>query len=369
MAELKYTPLAEWHKEKGAKMVPFAGYLMPVNYPLGVLKEHLHTRDAAGLFDVSHMGQIQILGDEDLPQLLEEIFPANLIELPVDRQCYSFLLNDEGGVIDDLMICRREYDFLLVVNAGCKLGDLARLQKLLEGRAEVNLIDDRALLALQGPKAAAVLTALGANVESMRFMDGAWIEIRGIECWATRSGYTGEDGFELSVAADKSVQLASLLCENPDVQPIGLGARDSLRLEAGLCLYGHELDTLTTPIEASLNWAIAKARRSDGYRPGGFMGAEVILLQMAEGCDKRRIGLVAEGKAPVREHTRLFTADGREVGVVTSGGFGPSLGKPVAIAYVDSDSLAEERLFADVRDKRLPMLVSPMPFVPNRYCR
>ncbi len=368
MSELKQTPLTEWHSIKGAKLVPFAGYNMPVQYPLGVLKEHQYTRESAGLFDVSHMGQIQVLG-ENLAEVLESVFPANLIDLPVGKQCYSFLLNEEGGVIDDLMICRREYDFLLVVNAGCKEGDFAYLQKLLGNKVELNWLDDRALLALQGPKAAAVLASLGAEIDEMVFMDGAWLEIHGIECWATRSGYTGEDGFELSVAADKAVQLADLLCAHTDVEPIGLGARDSLRLEAGLCLYGHELDQHTTPIEASLIWAIAKARRADGERAGGFPGSEVILHQIANGTDKKRLGLVGEGRAPVRENTRLFDENDVEVGVVCSGGFGPSIGKPVAIAYVDSEALGTTRLFAEVRGKKLPMTVEKMPFVPARFYR
>lgn len=368
MAELKETPLTQWHSEKGAKLVPFAGYNMPVQYPLGVLKEHQHTRAAAGLFDVSHMGQIQVLGD-NLGEILEKIFPANLIDLPVGKQCYSFILNDEGGVIDDLMICRREYDFILVVNAGCKDDDFAWLQKKLGNKASLNMINDRALLALQGPKAAAVLSSLGAEIEHMVFMDGDWLEFQGIECWATRSGYTGEDGFELSVAADKAVQLANLLCEHDAVEPIGLGARDSLRLEAGLCLYGHELDQHTTPIEASLLWAIAKARRVGGERAGGFSGAEVILDQIATGTDKKRIGLVGEGKAPVREHTKLYDENDVEVGMVTSGGFGPSIGKPIAIAYVDAESIDSTRLFAEVRGKKLAMIVQKMPFVPARPYR
>lgn len=368
MSELKQTPLNDWHIAKGAKMVPFAGYNMPVQYPLGVLKEHQHTRESAGLFDVSHMGQIQVLGD-NIAEVLESIFPANLLDLPIDKQCYSLLMNEEGGVIDDLMICRRELDFILVVNASCKDGDFACLQKLVGNRLELKMLDDRSLLALQGPKAAKVLTDLGAEINDMVFMDGAWLEIRGIECWATRSGYTGEDGFELSVANDKAEKLANMLCEHPDVQPIGLGARDSLRLEAGLCLYGHELNQHITPIEASLLWAIAKARRQGGERAGGFSGAAVILQQIAEGTDKKRIGLVGEGRAPVREGAKLFDEADNEIGEVCSGGFGPSLGMPVAIAYVETPALMLTRVFAEVRGKKLPMTVSKMPFVPTRYYR
>lgn len=368
MSDLKYTPLNNWHIAKGAKMVPFAGYSMPVQYPLGVLKEHQHTRAAAGLFDVSHMGQIQILGD-DIATVLETIFPANLQDLEIDKQCYSVLMNEEGGVIDDLMICRRELDFMLVVNASRKDIDFAYLQQLIGDKLTLTLLDDRALLALQGPKAAAVLADLGAEIKSMHFMEGAWLEIYGIECWATRSGYTGEDGFELSVAADKAEKLANVLCQHADVQPIGLGARDSLRLEAGLCLYGHELNEQTTPIEASLSWAIAKPRRKEGSREANFMGAHIILEQMQAGVDKKRIGLIGESKAPVREGAKLFDANNNEVGEVCSGGFSPTLSMPIAIAYIDNSAAQEQQLFAEVRGKKLAMNVTKMPFVPTRYCR
>jgi aminomethyltransferase len=368
MTELKLTPLNNWHLTKGAKMVPFAGYNMPVQYPLGVLKEHQHTRSAVGLFDVSHMGQIQVLG-ENIAEVLETVFPANLVDLAVNTQCYSLLMNGEGGVLDDLMICRRELDFILVVNASCKDADFAYLQEKIGKQVDLIMLDDRALLALQGPKAAQVLSELGAEIDDMIFMDGAWLEIKGIECWATRSGYTGEDGFELSVANDKAEKLADILCQHSEVQAIGLGARDSLRLEAGLCLYGHELNPYTTPIEASLIWAIAKARRVNGERAGGFYGAEVILRQIAEGTDKKRIGLVSDGKAPVREHTKLFDEHNNEIGEVTSGGFSPTLSKPIAIAYVDSSALQLQHMFAEVRGKKLPMTVVKMPFVDTRYYR
>jgi len=368
MSDLRFTALNEWHVAKGAKMVPFAGYSMPVQYPLGVLKEHQHSREFAGLFDVSHMGQIQVLGD-NIPQVLESIFPANLIDLGIDKQCYSLLMNDEGGVIDDLMICRREIDFILVVNASCKEADFAYLQSKIGHLVELNMLDDRALLALQGPKAAQVLAHFGADIESMVFMDGAWIEVGGIECWATRSGYTGEDGFELSVPNDKAVKLADLLCSHADVQAIGLGARDSLRLEAGLCLYGHELNIYTTPIEANLQWAIAKERRVNGSRAGGFMGSTVILEQMQNGCDRKRIGLIGEGRAPVREGSRLFDENDKEIGEVCSGGYSPTLSMPIAMAFVEPSVISHTRLFAEVRGKKLPMLVAKMPFVPTRYFR
>lgn len=370
MSTLKTTALCQWHQDNGAKMVPFAGYNMPVQYKTGVLQEHLHTRSKAGLFDVSHMGQIQVLGD-NADNILEAIFPADLVNLPVNHQTYSLLLNSEGGVIDDLMICRREYDFMLVVNAGCKDRDFAVLQQLIGDQLQLTLLDDRALLALQGPQAATVLTSLGADISALRFMDGGWLDVAGIECWATRSGYTGEDGFELSVASDKAVQLADALCAHADVLPIGLGARDSLRLEAGLCLYGHELNEHITPIEAGLVWAIAKARRNSGERAGGFAGASVILHQLHSGdaLDKKRIGLVAQGKAPVREGTALFDAAGTVIGTVCSGGFAPSLGQPVAMAYVENNAAVGDCLFAEVRGKKLPMDVVKMPFVPTRYYR
>ena len=369
MSTLKQTVLSEWHQQQGAKMVPFAGYSMPVQYTSGVLQEHVQTRSKAGLFDVSHMGQIQILG-EDVAVALERLFPANLLDLPEGRQTYSLLLNAEGGVIDDLMICRRDHDFMLVVNAACKEKDLAFIREKLGSDVQINMIDDRALLALQGPQASAVLESLGADVEHMQFMDGDWLEIRGIECWATRSGYTGEDGFELSVANDKAVQLADVLAADERVLPVGLGARDTLRLEAGLCLYGHELDEHTTPVEAGLRWAVAKARRSDGKRPGGFVGAAAILEQMqADALDKKRIGLVSQGRAPVRDGTPLFSQDGTPLGSICSGGFSPSLKKPIAMAYTEPNVSVGDCLYAELRGKKVPMDVTKMPFVTHRYYR
>ncbi|CAA0121894.1 Aminomethyltransferase [BD1-7 clade bacterium] len=366
--ELKTTPLNQWHIDNGAKMVPFAGYNMPVQYPMGVLKEHLHTREAAGLFDVSHMGQVQVTGD-NVAEVLESIFPANLADLDVGKQCYSLLLKDDGGVVDDLMICRREIDFILVVNADRKSVDIPYLKKLIGDRAQVTYLDDRALLALQGPKAASVLRDLGADISDMVFMDGKWVDIDHIECWVTRSGYTGEDGFELSVANDKAVELAKRLVAHSDVEPIGLGARDSLRLEAGLCLYGHELNEQLNPVDASLNWAIAKDRRAGGAREGGFVGADIVLEQMAHGSAIKRVGLLGQGRAPVREGANLFTEDGAQIGHVTSGGFGPSLQKPVAMGYIDSQCAGLSVLYAEVRGKKLPVEVVRTPFVPSRYYR
>lgn len=369
MSEIKQTALYQWHIDLGAKMVPFAGYDMPVQYPLGVLNEHLHTRAKAGLFDVSHMGQIQVFGD-NAASILEKVFPADLQNLAVGKQTYSLLLNEQGGVVDDLMICRREMDFMLVVNAGCKDADFAYLQQLVGDEVTLTLLDDRSLLALQGPLAASVLASFGADVKSMLFMDGAWLELDGIECWATRSGYTGEDGFELSVSNDKAELLASMLLAHTDVEAIGLGARDSLRLEAGLCLYGHELDEKVTPIEASLLWAINKNRRAGSVQAGQFVGADRVLQQISEGTDKKRVALVAEGKAPVREGCVLFDEFDNQVGRVTSGGFGPSVGRPILMAYVDINSASVgTRLFAAVRKKKLPVTVSRAPFVPNNYYR
>ena len=371
-SDLKQTPLMQWHIDQGAKMVPFAGYNMPVQYPLGVMKEHLHTRANAGLFDVSHMGQIEVTSKDgsDIAEVLETIFPSDLIGLEVGKQTYSLLLNDDGGVLDDLMIGRRADDFLLVVNAACKDDDFAYLQSLVSDKLHLVLRDDKSLLALQGPKAAAVLNSFGADIDALLFMQGASIEVGGIHCWATRSGYTGEDGFELSVANDKAVELVELLVSHDAVEAIGLGARDSLRLEAGLCLYGHELNEDTTPVEASISWAIAKCRKPGGSRAAGFVGYETIFDQLTDGVEQKRVGLVGEGRAPIREGTKLFDEHDNQVGLVTSGGFGPSAEKPVSIAYVaTSYSPIGTTLLAEVRNKKLPVTVSKTPFVRNNYYR
>ena len=368
-SELKHTALSQWHIDHGAKMVPFAGYHMPVQYALGVMKEHLHTRAKAGLFDVSHMGQITAVGD-DVATALEALLPADLQNLPVGKQTYSLLLNEQGGVVDDLMICRRENDFLLVVNAGCKDKDFAFMQAHLDDSVTLTMHSDNALLALQGPKAAAVLSSVGADVTNMVFMDGKTIDVQGITVWATRSGYTGEDGFELSVANADAEKLANLLTAHDDVEAIGLGARDSLRLEAGLCLYGHELEEDITPIEASISWAISKARKPGGEREGGFIGSEIIMNQLRDGVEQKRVGIVGEGRAPVREGTKLFDENDNEIGLVCSGGFGPSAEKPVALAFVaTSYSPIGTKLFAEVRNKKLPVTVSKTPFVANNYYR
>lgn len=369
---VKQTALYQWHVDQGAKMVEFAGYSMPVQYEMGVLKEHLHTRSHAGLFDVSHMGQIIVSGASvaSLAVSLESVFPANLVDLAVNKQIYSVLLNAKGGVIDDLMICRRENDFLLVVNAGCKDKDFSYLRGLLDDDIDLELLNNRSLLALQGPESATILTDLGTNVDSMYFMDAAEINIAGVSCWVTRSGYTGEDGFEISVANDDAKVLADALITHDGVAAIGLGARDSLRLEAGLCLYGHELNEEISLVEASLSWAISKSRRVNEVREGGFIASDILFLQQQEGCSRQRVALLAEGKAPVREGAKLFNSADEEIGEVVSGGFGPSIKKPIAMAYINiGEASIGDTVFAAVRKKKLPLRIEKTPFVANNYRR
>ncbi|WAC71134.1 glycine cleavage system aminomethyltransferase GcvT [Roseateles sp. SL47] len=363
------TPLHALHLELGAKMVPFAGYDMPVQYPTGVMTEHRHTRTAAGLFDVSHMGQVLLVGD-DAAAALETLVPVDIIGLELFKQRYALFTNDEGGILDDLMVARRTDGLFVVVNAGCRDQDIAHMHKHLGGRCEVRPLPDQALLALQGPQAVTALSRLNADVAKLVFMTGGFFELDGIPTFVTRSGYTGEDGYEISVAADRSVELARKLLAQPEVKPIGLGARDSLRLEAGLCLYGHDIDTTTTPVEASLTWAIQKVRRVGGERAGGYPGAAVVGRQLAEGAARKRVGLVGSERMPVREGAKLVTETGEEVGVVTSGTLGPTINKPVALAYVAKAHAAlGTQLFALVRDKRTPMTVSSTPFTPNGYFR
>ncbi|WP_200768601.1 glycine cleavage system aminomethyltransferase GcvT [Vibrio nigripulchritudo] len=370
MTELLKTPLHALHVEVGAKMVPFAGYDMPVQYPLGVKKEHLHTRDAAGLFDVSHMGQLRLHG-ADAAKALEALVPVDIVDLPVGNQRYAFFTNDEGGIMDDLMVANFGDHLFVVVNAACKEQDIAHLKANLPASVEMEVIEDRALLALQGPKAAAVLARLAPEVSDMVFMDAREIEILGEKCLVSRSGYTGEDGYEISVSEGKAEELARALTDFEEVEWIGLGARDSLRLECGLCLYGHDLDTTTTPVEASLLWGIQKVRRTDGERAGGFPGADIILEQIAtKNVSRKRIGLVGQTKAPVREGAKLFDADDNEIGIVTSGTAGPTAGKPVSMGYVKTEFAAVgTEVFAEVRGKKLAMTVEKMPFVPQRYYR
>ncbi len=368
--QLNKTALFDMHVAAGAKMVPFAGYDMPVQYPLGVKKEHLHTRDAAGLFDVSHMGQLRLTG-EGAAAALEALVPVDIIDLPSQKQRYAFFTNEEGGIMDDLMVANFGDHLFVVVNAACKEQDIAHLQANLPEGVELEVIEDRALLALQGPQAADVLSRLQPSVASMLFMDTAVIDINGIECYISRSGYTGEDGYEISVPNDKAAELAQALTSFEEVEWIGLGARDSLRLECGLCLYGHDLDTTTTPVEASLLWGISKHRRSDGERAGGFPGADIILKQIeTKDVNRKRVGLVGQTKAPVREGCKLFDANDIEVGVITSGTAGPTAGKPVSMGYLRTDlSVIGTEVFAEVRGKKLAMTVEKMPFVPQRYYR
>ena len=373
---LKQTPLHALHISLGARMVPFAGYDMPVQYPAGVMKEHLHTRSAAGLFDVSHMGQVivrprsGVLADAALA--LETLVPVDVLGLKEGRQRYALFTSDSGTILDDLMITNRGDHFFLVVNAGCKDADLAHMQKHLSETCEVTMLDDRALVALQGPHAEAVLAELWADVAAMKFMDVRDVSLHDVSCIVSRSGYSGEDGFEISIPAADAVDVVNRLLEHPDVMPVGLGARDSLRLEAGLCLYGNDIDTTTTPVEAGLEWAIQKVRRNGGARAGGFPGAARILDELDNGANRRRVGLKPEGKAPVRAHAKLYAdADGqKEIGEVTSGGFGPSVEAPVAMGYVPVvDALPGTQVYAEVRGKYLPVTVAALPFVTPTYKR
>jgi len=370
------TPLHALHLARGGKMVPFAGYDMPVQYAAGVLREHLHTRANAGLFDVSHMGQIALRPNsgkvEDAALALERLVPQDILAVAPGRQRYAQFTNAAGGLLDDLMVANFGDHLFLVVNAACKAEDEAHLRAHLSEDCVIESLAGRALIALQGPKAESALARLCADVSAMRFMDTGPRKVAGFDCFVSRSGYTGEDGFEISVPAEHAETLATALLENADVLPIGLGARDSLRLEAGLCLYGHDIDTTTTPVEGALEWSVQKSRRTGGARAGGFPGAEKILAQFEKGASRRRIGLRPEGRAPVREGALLFAdaASDEPVGRVTSGGFGPSLNAPVAMGYLPTQlSKNETQVFAEVRGQRLPLQVSAMPFVANTYKR
>ncbi|HVK54794.1 MAG TPA: glycine cleavage system aminomethyltransferase GcvT [Burkholderiales bacterium] len=366
---LSRTPLHALHLELGGKMVPFAGYEMPVQYPTGILKEHNHTRANAGLFDVSHMGQVRLSG-ANAAAALESLVPVDIIDLGVNHQRYAFFTNDNGGILDDLMVTNGGDHLFVVVNAACKAQDIAHMQAQISSRCKIEPLTDRALLALQGPEASTALGRLAPEVAEMLFMTTAKVMLAGVECWVSRSGYTGEDGYEISVPAEKAEALARLLLAQPEVAPVGLGARDSLRLEAGLCLYGHDIDTTTTPVEASLTWALSKARRSDGARPGGFPGAEIILRQMQEGVTRKRVGLAPKERVPVREGAELIDDAGRVVGKVTSGGFGPTLNAPVAMGYVETSmSSVGTKLAAVVRGKPTLVEVVKTPLVPQRYYR
>ena len=371
-APLLTTPLNALHLELGARMVPFAGYSMPVQYPAGLMAEHLHTRQAAGLFDVSHMGQLRLVG-ADAAAAFETLIPVDVIDLPVGKQRYGLLLNEDGGIIDDLMFIKRaDDDIFVIVNGACKVGDIAHIEARIGQRCEVLPMPEHALLAVQGPGAVAALSRLAPGVEQLVFMTGASFSIAGCDAFVTRSGYTGEDGFEISVPAAQAEALARALLAQPEVKPIGLGARNSLRLEAGLCLYGNDIDATTTPPEAGLNWAIQKVRRTGGARAGGFPGAAKVLAQIDEPATlpRKRVGLTALERVPVREHTPLQSAEGEALGEVTSGLLGPSVNQPIAMAYVPPSLAAiGTRVQAIVRGKPVPMQVCAMPFVPPRYYR
>jgi aminomethyltransferase len=363
------TPLHALHIELGARMVPFAGYEMPVSYPNGILAEHRHCREAAALFDVSHMGQVRLVGD-DAALALESLVPVDVLELPVGRQRYGFFTNTAGGILDDLMIARRPQDLFVVINASRKDHDLQLLRTQIGHRCQVVAMPERALLALQGPLAAQALARLDAGVAALTFMGTGSFTLAGAECFVSRSGYTGEDGFEISVPAEAAEALAKALLAQPEVKPAGLGARDTLRLEAGLCLYGHDIDEDTTPVEAALTWAIQKVRRPGGARAGGYPGAAAIEAQLAGGAPRKRVGLLGLDRAPVREGAPVLDAQGTRVGKVTSGTLSPQLGKPIAMAYVDTaHATPQTELSAEVRLKPQPMRVVAMPFAPHRYHR
>ena len=370
------TPLNDLHISLGARMVPFAGYSMPVQYPAGLMAEHHHTRNAAGLFDVSHMGQLRLVG-ADADAAFESLIPVDVIDLPVGKQRYGLLLNDQGGIIDDLMFFRRENDIFVIVNGACKVGDIAHIQTRIGARCQVIPMPERALLALQGPQAVTALSRLAPGVEKLVFMTGGHFTVQAgtqrMEVFLTRSGYTGEDGFEISVHQSDAEALAKALLAQPEVKPIGLGARNSLRLEAGLPLYGNDIDNSTTPVEAGLNWAMQKVRRTDGARAGGFPGAEKILGQLAVGAagpQRKRVGLLALERIPVRDHSELQDMNGQRIGEVTSGLLGPTIDKPIAMGYVPPAFAAlGSRINAIVRGKPVPMEVVAMPFVPTRYFR
>ena len=369
-SQLKKTFLHSLHLASGARMVPFAGYDMPVQYPLGVKREHLHTREKAGLFDVSHMGQFRLEG-EGAAEFLETLLPIDVIDLPEGKQRYGLLLNEQGGIIDDLMVTNAGDHFYLVVNAACKEGDAAHIQSHMPEGLKLIEMTGHALIALQGPKAVDVLATINPVVRDMKFMDNQLIELMGQPCRVSRSGYTGEDGYEISVPAALAIELCQALLAHEECELIGLGARDSLRLESGLCLYGHDMNSETDPVSASLMWAISKCRRADGERAGGFLGAEPVLKALeTKQPARKRVGLVGASRAPVREGTRLYDGEDNEVGVVTSGTFGPTCEKPISMAYVDfgKHGLGTE-LFAAVRNKKIPMTVTRMPFIEQRYVR
>ena len=371
---LRKTPLNGLHREFGAKLTEFAGYEMPVQYRLGILGEHQHTRKKAGLFDVSHMGQVILSGQsyEETALSLEKVLPMDVLGLEIGRQRYGFLTTDEGGILDDLMFSNRGDHIFVVLNAACKDSDIKYLRSLLEPNISIKEIESRALIALQGPASEAVLGKYHPQIKNMKFMDVETLTIDGAECWISRSGYTGEDGFEISIPAEAAEPITRSILSNQNVEFIGLGARDSLRLEAGLCLYGHDIDQATTPVEASLTWAIQKARRSNGSRASGFIGSEIILKQLAGGTNKKRVGLLPQTRAPMREGVEIFATETSKeaIGKITSGGYGPTVGYPIAMGYINSEyAYSEDDLFGELRGKRVPVKVSNLPFVPLNFKR
>jgi aminomethyltransferase len=369
-SEIRTTPFHKMHVDAGAKMVPFAGYEMPVSYPLGIIKEHSHTREKAGLFDVSHMGQIKLSGEHAM-SALESLVPVDIIDLPLMKTRYALFTSENGGVMDDLMVTNLgDNSLFLVVNAACKDSDYDHLQNHLGSSCDIELYDDLALLALQGPKAANVLSELVPSVKEMAFMTAKQVMINDIDCFITRSGYTGEDGFEISVSAQDAESLASIMLASDEVEWIGLGARDSLRLEAGLSLYGHELDTSHSPVESSLNWALSKVRRLGGEREGNYLGDKIILNQLENGSETKVVGLLPEGRMPVRDGVIIQDDNGNQVGYVTSGGFGPTLNKPISIARLESKfTNSQSKLFALVREKKIAVEAVKLPFVKHNYYR
>ena len=371
---LKKTPLYELHCELGAKLTEFAGYEMPIQYNLGILGEHQHTRTRAGLFDVSHMGQVILRGRsyQETALALERAIPMDALGLDVGRQRYGFLTTDNGGILDDLMFSNRGDHIFVVLNAACKDSDIVHLRAILEPDISIEVIENRALIALQGPASEAVLSEFNSQIKAMNFMDVETLSIAGAECWVSRSGYTGEDGFEISIPASAAESVTKSILSKEEVELIGLGARDSLRLEAGLCLYGHDIDKATTPVEAALTWAIQKVRRTHGERAGGFMGSEIISQQIETGTDKKRVGFLPQTRAPMREGIEIFATEvsKKVIGKITSGGFSPSLGYPIAMGYIASEfANSEDEFFGELRGKRVPVKVAKIPFVPLNFKR
>ena len=371
---LRKTPLFDLHRDLGAKLTEFAGYEMPVQYGLGILGEHQHTRAKAGLFDVSHMGQVILRGRsyQETALALEKLLPMDVLGLEVGRQRYGFLTTNSGGILDDLMFSNRGDHIFIVLNAACKNSDIKHLKSLLEPEILVEEVLNRALIALQGPASETVLGELNPQVKNMKFMDVETLLVSGVECWISRSGYTGEDGFEISIPAADAEPVTRSILSNENVEFIGLGARDSLRLEAGLCLYGHDINQATTPVEASLTWAIQKVRRANGERAGGFIGSKIILKQLDEGTERKRVGFLPQTRAPMREGVEVFETERSKdtIGIITSGGYGPTVGHPVAMGYIDSKyAQNKNNLFGELRGKRVPVKVSKIPFVPLNFKR